>query len=130
MASFLSNILSVFSGGGKSSTEAAAGPSGEPQLYGDCTIYAEPQKEGGQYRLAGRIEKKVGEDVLVRKFIRADLFPRPMMRSNARCARRSRSSISTAPPSSAMARSFGRSERSLAGQDFVRTDISRCFSKL
>jgi len=74
MASFLSNILSVFSGGGKSSSEAAAGPSGEPQLYGDCTIYAEPQKEGGQYRLAGRIEKKVGEDVLVRKFIRADLF--------------------------------------------------------
>ena len=74
MASFLSNILSVFSGSGKSSSEAAAGPSGEPQLYGDCTIYAEPQKEGGQYRLAGRIEKTSGEEILVRTFIRADMF--------------------------------------------------------
>lgn len=73
MASFISNILSMFSGGGKPASEAA-GPSAEPQLYGDCTIYAEPRKEGGQYRLAGRIEKKVGDEVLVRNFIRADLF--------------------------------------------------------
>ncbi|MBN9983750.1 transcriptional activator HlyU [Rhizobium leguminosarum bv. viciae] len=73
MASFISNIFSMFSGGGKPASEAA-GPSGEPQLYGDCTIYAEPRKEGGQYRLAGRIEKKVGDEVLVRNFIRADLF--------------------------------------------------------
>ncbi|MGO7154846.1 HlyU family transcriptional regulator [Rhizobium leguminosarum] len=73
MASFISNIFSMFSGGGKPDSEAA-GPSGEPQLYGDCTIYAEPRKEGGQYRLAGRIEKKVGDEVLVRNFIRADLF--------------------------------------------------------
>ncbi|MGO8183306.1 HlyU family transcriptional regulator [Rhizobium leguminosarum] len=73
MASFISNIFSMFSGGGKPASEAA-GPSGEAQLYGDCTIYAEPRKEGGQYRLAGRIEKKVGDEVLVRNFIRADLF--------------------------------------------------------
>ncbi|PDS78329.1 MULTISPECIES: HlyU family transcriptional regulator [Rhizobium] len=73
MASFISNIFSMFSGGGKPAGEAA-GPSGEPQLYGDCTIYAEPRKEGSQYRLAGRIEKKVGDEVLVRNFIRADLF--------------------------------------------------------
>ncbi|MGO8180190.1 HlyU family transcriptional regulator [Rhizobium leguminosarum] len=73
MASFISNIFSMFSGSGKPASEAA-GPSGEPQLYGDCTIYAEPRKEGGQYRLAGRIEKKVGDEVLVRNFIRADLF--------------------------------------------------------
>ena len=73
MASFISNILSMFSGGGKPASEAP-GPSAEPQLYGDCTIYAEPRKEGGQYRLAGRIEKKVGDEVLVRNFIRADLF--------------------------------------------------------
>jgi hypothetical protein len=73
MASFISNIFSMFSGGGKPASEAV-GPSGEPQLYGDCTIYAEPRKEGGQYRLAGRIEKKVGDEVLVRNFIRADLF--------------------------------------------------------
>ncbi len=51
MASFISNLFSMFSGGGKPATEAA-GPSGEPQLYGDCTIYAEPRREGSQYRLA------------------------------------------------------------------------------
>ena len=73
MASFLSNLFSMFSGGGKPASEAA-GPSGEPQLYNDCTIYAEPRREGSQYRLAGRIEKKVGDEVLVRNFIRADLF--------------------------------------------------------
>lgn len=73
MASFISNIISMFSGGGKPAAQAA-GPSGEPQLYADCTIYAEPRKEGSQYRLAGRIEKKVGDEVLVRNFIRADLF--------------------------------------------------------
>ena len=73
MASFISNLFSMFSGGGKPAAEAA-GPSGEPQLYGDCTIYAEPRKEGGQYRLVGRIEKKVGDEVLVRNFIRADMF--------------------------------------------------------
>jgi hypothetical protein len=76
MASFLSNIFSMFSGGDKPASEAAgsSGASGEPQPYGDCTIYAEPRKEGSQYRLAGRIEKKVGEEVLVRNFIRADVF--------------------------------------------------------
>ncbi|MFW8585874.1 HlyU family transcriptional regulator [Rhizobium beringeri] len=73
MASFISNIFSMFSGGSKPAT-GSAGPSGEPQLYGDCTIYAEPRREGSQYRLAGRIEKKVGDEVLVRNFIRADLF--------------------------------------------------------
>jgi hypothetical protein len=73
MASIFSSIFSMFSGGAKPA-DTAAGVAAEPQLYGDCTIYAEPQKEGGQYRLAGRIEKTVGEDVLVRNFIRADMF--------------------------------------------------------
>jgi hypothetical protein len=73
MASIFSSILSMFSGGEKSAS-ASAGVASEPQLYGDCTIYAEPQKEGGQYRLAGRIEKTVGAEVLVRNFIRADMF--------------------------------------------------------
>ncbi|MDM9622164.1 HlyU family transcriptional regulator [Rhizobium sp. S96] len=73
MASIFSSILSMFSGGAKPTT-SASGVASDPQLYGDCTIYAEPQKEGSQYRLAGRIEKVVGEDVLVRNFIRADMF--------------------------------------------------------
>lgn len=73
MASILSNILSLFSGGGAPGAKQAA-PDVEPQLYGDCTIYATPQNEGGQYRLAGRIEKQVNGETLVRTFIRADIF--------------------------------------------------------
>ena len=74
MASIFSSIFSMFSGGEKQPGAASSSAASDPQPYADCTIYAEPMKEGGQYRLAGRIEKKVGEDVLVRKFIRADLF--------------------------------------------------------
>ncbi len=74
MASIFSSIFSMFSGGAKSTGGGAAAAASEPQLYGDCTIYPEPQKEGGQYRLAGRIEKTVGDELLVRNFIRADMF--------------------------------------------------------
>ena len=75
MASIFSSIVSIFSGGAKPSEGGgSSAKSAEPQLYGDCAIYAEPQKEGGQYRLAGRIEKTSGDEVLVRNFIRADLF--------------------------------------------------------
>jgi hypothetical protein len=73
MASIFSSILSIFSGGAKQ-PGASASVASDPQPYADCTIYAAPQKEGGQYRLAGRIEKVVGEEVLVRNFIRADMF--------------------------------------------------------
>jgi hypothetical protein len=72
MASFLSSILSMFSGGSKA--EAPAGLVAEPQLHADCTIHASPIREGGQYRLAGRIEKTVNGETLVRTFIRADVF--------------------------------------------------------
>ena len=77
MASFLSNILSIFSGRGDASAEAAKGGEAlvaEQQLYGDCTIVATPQREGNQFRLAGRIEKQVAGETLVRNFIRADVF--------------------------------------------------------
>ncbi|TCL67212.1 HlyU family transcriptional regulator [Rhizobium sp. BK251] len=73
MASILSSLLSLFSGGGASSEKAE--PAGaEPQVHAGCTIYATPQREGGQFRLAGRIEKQIDGDVLVRNFIRADIF--------------------------------------------------------
>ena len=72
MASFLSGILSIFSGGPKA--EAPAAPAAEPQTHGDCTIFATPIREGNQLRLAGRIEKHVDGEVLVRNFIRADVF--------------------------------------------------------
>lgn len=72
MASFFSGILSLFSGGAKSA-EAAA-PAAEPQVHGDCMIHPTPIREGNQFRLAGRIEKEVAGEVLVRNFIRADVF--------------------------------------------------------
>ncbi len=72
MASFLSNILSIFSGSGKS--PEPAGKSAEPVEYGGCLIYAAPIREGAQFRLAGRIEKDVGGERHERTFVRADVF--------------------------------------------------------
>lgn len=70
--SILSSILSIFTGG--SSSESAAKPMAEPQTYKDCVIHAEPIREGGQFRLAGRIVQTVDGRVLERTFIRADVF--------------------------------------------------------
>nr|CAD6416677.1 transcriptional activator HlyU [Rhizobium sp. Q54] len=71
MASFLSGILSLFSGSAKADTPAVTA---EPQVHADCVIHASPIREGSQFRLAGRIEKDVGGEVFVRNFIRADVF--------------------------------------------------------
>ena len=73
MASFFSKLFSAF---GSSSSDAAPKKAGsaEPHPYKDCVIIATPMKEGGQYRLAGRIEKVVGEETLVHEFVRADMF--------------------------------------------------------
>ncbi|PZM11139.1 HlyU family transcriptional regulator [Rhizobium tubonense] len=76
MASIISKILGVFSGSGSSagSAKAPVVAATEPQLYADCKIFATPQREGNQFRLAGRIEKQVNGETLVRNFIRADVF--------------------------------------------------------
>ncbi|WP_337266861.1 HlyU family transcriptional regulator [Oryzifoliimicrobium ureilyticus] len=74
MASIFSSLISMFSGGGSKSGASPSAVSADPKPYGDCTIYPEPMKEGAQYRLAGRITKTVGDQVLTRSFIRADLF--------------------------------------------------------
>ncbi|MGG6893665.1 HlyU family transcriptional regulator [Rhizobium sp. BR 315] len=77
MASFFSNIISIFTGGAaQPGTEKSTAPavSAEPQLHAGCTIYATPQREGNQFRLMGRIEKDVNGEMLVRTFIRADVF--------------------------------------------------------
>lgn len=73
MASFLSNIVSMFSGGSKSASGTSA-PAAKPVPHGDCVIYPAPIPEGSQFRLAGRIEKDVGGETLVRNFVRADVF--------------------------------------------------------
>lgn len=69
MASFFSKL---FGRGGGSATPAKVAE--ETEAYNDLTLVAAPIQEGGQYRLAGRIEKRDGERVLIRSFIRADLF--------------------------------------------------------
>lgn len=71
MASFFSSLLSAFSGKDK---PAKAAKGAEPVPYKDCLIYPAPIAEGGQYRLAGRIEKEVNGETLVRHVIRADMF--------------------------------------------------------
>jgi hypothetical protein len=77
MASILSSILSIFTGGGAGATSAAKPAEAAPaqsQAYADCMIFATPQREGSQFRLAGKIEKQVNGETLVRNFIRADVF--------------------------------------------------------
>jgi hypothetical protein len=75
MASFLSSILSMFSGGtSKGDADKAPAAPAASQSYNDCQIFAVPQREGSQFRLAGRIEKQVNGETLVRTFIRADVF--------------------------------------------------------
>ena len=69
MASFFSKL---FGRGGGSATPAKVAE--ETEAYNDLLLVAAPLQEGGQYRLAGRIEKRDGDRVLVRSFIRADLF--------------------------------------------------------
>jgi hypothetical protein len=73
MASFFSSLFSKISGGGKPDAAPAA-KAAEPQIYGDCRIFAEPIREGNQFRLAGRIEKDVNGEVWTRTFVRADVF--------------------------------------------------------
>lgn len=69
MASFFSKL---FGRGGDSAAPAKIAE--ETEAYNDLTLVAAPIAEGGQFRLAGRIEKRDGERVLTRSFIRADLF--------------------------------------------------------
>lgn len=59
-------------GGGDAS--APAGGKQRMERIGEYAVFATPMKEGGQWRLAGRIESDTPEGVKVRKFIRADLF--------------------------------------------------------
>lgn len=69
MASFFSKLFGL---SGKPDTPAATPE--EKEIYNDLILIATPMAEGSQFRLAGRIEKHDGDVVLVRTFIRADLF--------------------------------------------------------
>ena len=69
MASFFSKL---FGRGGGSAAPAQVAE--DTEAYNDLTLVAAPIPEGGQFRLAGRIEKQDGERLMTRSFIRADLF--------------------------------------------------------
>ena len=71
MAGFFSKIFGAFSSG---SGDAPANSNAAMQRIGDYSVFATPIREGGQYRLAGRIEKETADGILVRNFIRADQF--------------------------------------------------------
>lgn len=73
MASFFSKLFSGF-GSSDKPAESKKVETAEAHPYKDCLIYATPMKEGSQYRLAGRIEKKVGDETLTHEFVRADVF--------------------------------------------------------
>ncbi len=64
--SFLKNL---FGGGGGSSAPSAPPPGEE---YKGFTIRATPLPVGSEYQLAGQIEKDVGGELKVHKFVRAD----------------------------------------------------------
>jgi hypothetical protein len=54
---------------------APAAPAAEPAVdHKGYAIIAAPTGEGGQFRVAGRIEKDVGGEKKTHTFIRADLF--------------------------------------------------------
>jgi hypothetical protein len=73
MAGFLSKLFG-FGGGGDSTGSSGGGSKDRMERIGDYAVYATPVKEGGQWRLSGRIEHDAPEGLMVRRFIRADLF--------------------------------------------------------
>ena len=58
--------------GKKTATETATI---EPIEYNGYLIYPEPQMEGGQFRIAGRICKKSNDITQTHHFIRSDILP-------------------------------------------------------
>lgn len=71
MASFLSKLFGSF-GAGKAESSSATAEKAE--VYNGFRLVAQPVRDGSQYRIAGRIEKEGPDGVLVREFIRADMF--------------------------------------------------------
>lgn len=59
----------LFGGGGKETPPAPAAP---PESYKGFDIFAEPRREGDQYRVAARIEKDVDGTRKVHHLVRAD----------------------------------------------------------
>ena len=58
---------------GSTSAEATSSTTVEPIEHEGFLIYPEPQREGGQYRVAGRICKSIDGELKSHHFIRSDL---------------------------------------------------------
>ncbi|MDC0736860.1 HlyU family transcriptional regulator [Cognatishimia sp. SS12] len=52
----------------------AAPKEAEPETYKGFSIFVAPQKDGANYRIAGRIEKEVDGTLKTHNFLRADTF--------------------------------------------------------
>lgn len=69
----MSFLKSLFGGGDKSAEEGTKVL--ESQDYKGFTIRAVEMKAGGEFQLCGEVEKDVGGEAKVHKFIRADRLP-------------------------------------------------------
>ncbi|MCK5745995.1 MAG: transcriptional activator HlyU [Oricola sp.] len=59
-----------------SATNENTPQSDEPdEVYNEVELFARPVKEGGQWRIAGEIRKRIDGTLVERKFMRADLLP-------------------------------------------------------
>lgn len=62
---------------GSPSSETTPSTTVDPIEHEGFLIYPEPQREGGQYRVAGRICKSIGGELKSHHFIRSDLCGSP-----------------------------------------------------
>jgi hypothetical protein len=62
------SLFSKLFGGGREESAAEA----KPVAHAGFRIFVEPISESGGYRVAARIEKTVGDEVLIHQMIRAD----------------------------------------------------------
>ena len=72
--SFFKKLFGIKSSGTSGAWEEPGSGGGAEEMHEGFTIAAAPQKEGGQYRLAGTISKEIGGEVKSHQLIRADLF--------------------------------------------------------
>ena len=72
MASFLSRLFG--GGSAKEPSGGSGGHRGDPVEYQGLTIRPVPERDGGEWRLAGVIIKQTEAGELERSFLRSDLF--------------------------------------------------------
>ncbi|SHG80094.1 HlyU family transcriptional regulator [Marivita hallyeonensis] len=63
----MSFLKKLFGGGGGSSA-----PSAPAETYQGYTIFAEPIKDGGTWRISARIEKEIAGEIKAHQLVRAD----------------------------------------------------------